>query len=66
MELEASKVRWFATLRNTDVPLVGGKNASLSEMCGRLGAAGVCVPNGFAMTDVDGWPRLKALLDGPC
>ena len=25
-------VRWFETLNNRDVPLVGGKNASLGEM----------------------------------
>ena len=73
MELEARNVRWFATLRNTDVPLVGGKNASLGEMYGQLGAAGVCVPNGFALTAdayrdaltaADAWPRLQALLNG--
>jgi pyruvate, water dikinase len=73
MKLEARNVRWFATLRNTDVALVGGKNASLGEMYGQLGAAGVCVPNGFALTAdayrdaltaADAWPRLQALLDG--
>ncbi len=40
MKLEARNIRWFATLRNTDVALVGGKNASLGEMHGQLGAAG--------------------------
>ena len=65
-------VRWFATLGIADVPEVGGKNASLGEMYSRLGAAGVLVPNGFALTagayrqalaDADAWPRLHALLD---
>ncbi|TRO45661.1 phosphoenolpyruvate synthase, partial [Candidatus Bathyarchaeota archaeon] len=27
-----SDILWFETLRNTDVPIVGGKNASLGEM----------------------------------
>ena len=38
------------TLRMTDVARVGGKNASLGEMIGRLSAAGVRVPGGFATT----------------
>ena len=38
------------TLRMTDVPCVGGKNASLGEMIGELSAAGVRVPGGFAST----------------
>ena len=33
-----------------DVPSVGGKNASLGEMYRNLGARGVKVPNGFAVT----------------
>lgn len=33
-----------------DVPLVGGKNASLGEMYRNLSAQGVLVPNGFATT----------------
>lgn len=40
-------VLWFDELRNTDVPLVGGKSASLGEM---TSAAGVPVPYGFATT----------------
>lgn len=43
-------VRWFETLGMQDVPLVGGKNASLGEMIGRLASAGVTVPGGFATT----------------
>ena len=43
-------VRWFADLANTDVPSVGGKNASLGEMVRELGDAGVRVPDGFATT----------------
>ncbi|MFT5548791.1 MAG: pyruvate,water dikinase, partial [Candidatus Azotimanducaceae bacterium] len=33
-----------------DVPLVGGKNASLGEMISNLGNLGVSVPGGFATT----------------
>jgi pyruvate, water dikinase len=39
-------VLWFNDVRNTDVPLVGGKNASLGEMIN----AGLPVPPGFAVT----------------
>ena len=39
-------VRWFAALRMEDVPLVGGKNASLGELYSALAEAGVRVPNG--------------------
>ncbi|MCH8177682.1 MAG: phosphoenolpyruvate synthase [Proteobacteria bacterium] len=37
-------------LRMDDVPLVGGKNASLGEMIGNLGDLGILVPGGFATT----------------
>jgi pyruvate,water dikinase len=66
-------VRWFENLRLDDVPLVGGKNASLGELYANLGGADVRVPNGFALTAAayrdaltaaDAWPRLHALLDG--
>jgi pyruvate, water dikinase len=40
----------FARLRMADVESVGGKNASLGEMIGRLAGAGVRVPDGFATT----------------
>jgi pyruvate,water dikinase len=43
-------VRRFATLGLGDVPLVGGKNAALGEMVRELGARGVPVPDGFAVT----------------
>ncbi|MCW4000404.1 MAG: phosphoenolpyruvate synthase [Candidatus Bathyarchaeota archaeon] len=39
-------VLWFDNLRNTDVSIVGGKNASLGEMI----HAGLPVPFGFAVT----------------
>jgi pyruvate,water dikinase len=40
----------LADLRMKDVESVGGKNASLGEMIGRLSGAGVRVPGGFATT----------------
>ncbi|MCB5186272.1 phosphoenolpyruvate synthase [Methylobacillus gramineus] len=40
----------FDKLRITDVPAVGGKNASLGEMISQLTAKGVRVPGGFATT----------------
>ena len=43
-------VLWFESLGRNDVPIVGGKNASLGEMVRTLAAAGVRVPNGFATT----------------
>jgi len=41
---------WLETVGVGDVPRVGGKNASLGEMIGALGGAGVQVPPGFATT----------------
>lgn len=43
-------VLWFRDLRNSDVGLVGGKNASLGEMYRMLTGKGVRIPNGFAIT----------------
>ena len=40
----------FSQLAITDVPLVGGKNASLGEMVRELTPHGIHVPNGFAVT----------------
>jgi pyruvate,water dikinase len=45
-EINQALVLWFENLRNTDVPIVGGKNASLGEMIN----AGMPVPPGFAVT----------------
>ena len=70
-------VRRFDTLDNEDVPLVGGKNASLGEMIGALKDEGIRVPDGFATTadaywhyltvnDLKDeiWAHLEALSDG--
>ena len=43
-------IRRFCELGIDDVPLVGGKNASLGEMYQALSGEGVKIPNGFATT----------------
>ncbi len=43
-------ILWFNEIGIDDVPLVGGKNASLGEMYQHLSSKGVKVPNGFAIT----------------
>ena len=50
MNTTISPVVWFEDLRRSDVPKVGGKNASLGEMIANLSARGVRVPPGFATT----------------
>jgi pyruvate,water dikinase len=66
-------VRWFQEIRLEDVPLVGGKNASLGELYSTLEAEGIRVPNGFALTAAayrdalfaaDATSKLRRLLDG--
>jgi len=43
-------IKWFADITIADIPLVGGKNASLGEMVRELASKGVKVPDGFAIT----------------
>ena len=45
-----SYIRWFKDITIKDVPLVGGKNASLGEMYHYLTTKGINIPNGFAIT----------------
>jgi pyruvate,water dikinase len=65
-------IRSFAALTLDDVPLVGGKTASLGELASLLEAAKVRVPAGFAITAeayrdalsaAEAWPRLRRILD---
>lgn len=49
----------FKDLRLTDLPLVGGKNASLGEMFNQLTKEGVQVPDGFATTAEAFWLFIK-------
>lgn len=64
-------IRWFKDIRLDDVPVVGGKTASLGELYSELSSQGVKVPNGFALTAAayrdaltraDAWGRLHDLL----
>ena len=48
--LSPLRIRWFADTSIEDVPLVGGKNASLGEMYRELAVQGIRIPNGFAVT----------------
>lgn len=43
-------IKWFKDLSIKDIPLVGGKTASLGEMFVKLKKRGVPVPDGFAVT----------------
>ena len=49
-ERSQALVLWLEEVGMTDVPLVGGKNASLGEMIRQLTPQGIHVPNGFATT----------------
>lgn len=53
-------VRNYEHLVRGDVPLVGGKNASIGEMVGALKAKGVAVPPGFATTVDAYWHYVDA------
>ncbi len=66
-------IRFFGALTIDDIPLVGGKNASLGEMFRELAPSGVPVPNGFATTVEAYWDvldraggrsALREILDG--
>ena len=48
-------VLWFEEIVVGDVPVVGGKNASLGEMVRYLAGAGIRVPPGFATTADSYW-----------
>jgi pyruvate,water dikinase len=67
-----ASLRRFGDLRIQDVPLVGGKNASLGELYSVLSTQGVRVPNGFALTaqsyrdaltSAGAWQDLHRILD---
>jgi len=65
-------IRWFNELSIEDIPLVGGKNASLGEMYRELTTQGLNIPNGFAITaeayryileQANAWAPLQAALE---
>lgn len=43
-------ILWFNQIGIKDIPLVGGKNASLGEMIQKLTPKGINIPDGFAVT----------------
>jgi phosphoenolpyruvate synthase (EC 2.7.9.2) len=53
-------VSWFKEISIDDVPLVGGKNASLGEMYRELTDKDIKIPNGFAITADAYWHVLKS------
>lgn len=53
-------VKWFNEITIQDVAIVGGKNASLGEMVRELGAAGIRIPNGFAITTDAYWHFVRS------
>jgi len=57
---ERQFVRDFSEIGSTDVPLVGGKNASLGEMYQELTSEGLRVPRGFATTAEAFWHTLES------
>ncbi|MBI5560333.1 MAG: phosphoenolpyruvate synthase [Deltaproteobacteria bacterium] len=66
VEKDSKYIRWFKDIRIEDVPLVGGKNASLGEMYREIGREGVRIPDGFAITAGAYWHVVKSagILDG--
>ncbi len=59
MDKSNASILWFDQLGIEDVPLVGGKNASLGEMYRNLSSLGVKIPNGFAVTSKAYWHFLE-------
>jgi len=69
----ADYIRSFESLSMGDVPIVGGKTASLGELCKLLRDGDVRVPVGFAVTasayrdalaEAGAWPKLTTLMSG--
>ena len=54
-----NSIKHFSEIGIKDIPLVGGKNASLGEMYVSLSKKGVAVPEGFAVTSAGYWSFLK-------
>ncbi len=72
MSEQKNYIRWFNELNIEDIPLVGGKNASLGEMYRELIPQGINIPNGFAITaegyrymldQANAWSELHLALD---
>jgi pyruvate,water dikinase len=59
MQKNKKHILWFKEISSEDVPLVGGKNASLGEMYSELRKKKINIPNGFALTSEAYWYFLK-------
>ena len=66
-------IKQFCDIGIADVPLVGGKTASLGQMIQTLTASGIRVPDGFAITADAYWhfvnsnalmPHIEKMMDG--
>ncbi len=73
MKKNPKYIHWFNEVGIEDVPIVGGKNASLGEMYRELTPKGVKIPNGFAISADAYWhvlnssgitEKLKELMQG--
>lgn len=52
-------IKWFEEISVKDLPIVGGKNASLGEMLSNLKSKNINVPNGFATTANSFWKFIE-------
>lgn len=52
-------IKNFSEIGINDIPIVGGKNASLGEMYYHLTPKGIQIPNGFAITSMAYWAFLE-------
>jgi len=60
MDKKMMFIHWFNEVGIEDVPIVGGKNASLGEMYRELTPKGVKIPNGFAISADAYWHVLNS------
>ena len=55
---EFKYIKWLEQISLNDIPLVGGKNASLGELISQLNSKQIEVPSGYAITTVGYWSFL--------
>jgi len=60
MNKKEQYILWFKDIDIKDIPLVGGKNASLGEMFSKLTLKGINIPEGFALTTKAYWRYLES------
>ena len=60
MKKDKKFIRRFDEINIKDIPIVGGKNASLGDMYQELTPKGIKIPNGFAITAEAYWHVLKS------